>query len=86
MGLKALPGPRVAPCCAVAESWAPEHVVPVIQPLFPDVTAKLEQAGVAITGPSTAWYSDTEDGSVMVHAPLTIDEPPAGSADTSDSR
>ena len=84
--LKALPARLVAQVSAVAESWAPEHIGPVIQPLFSDLTAKLEQAGVAITGPSTAWYSDTEDGSVMVHATLTIDEPPAGSADTSDSR
>ena len=71
--LKALPARLVAQVSAVAESWAPEHIGPVIQPLFSDLTAKLEQAGVAITGTSTAWYSDTEDGSVMVHATLTID-------------
>lgn len=81
--LKALPARLVAQVSAVAESWAPEHIGPVIQPLYPDLTAKLEQAGVPITGPSTAWYSDTDDGSVMVHATLTIDEPLSCSAGAS---
>ncbi|MEZ5382433.1 MAG: hypothetical protein R2754_11655 [Microthrixaceae bacterium] len=44
----------------------------------PELTARLETAGVPITGPSTAWCSDTDEGSVLVHGTLTIEEPPGG--------
>ena len=58
----------VAQLSAVAESWAPEHIGPVIQPLYPELITRLEAAGVVVTGPSTAWYEDTTDGRVHVHA------------------
>lgn len=79
--LKAVPARLVAQMSAIAESWAPTDIGPVIQPLYPELMARMERAGVAIAGPSTAWYEDTEDGRVKVHATLTIAErPPADPA------
>ncbi len=80
--LKPIAARLVAQLSAVAESWAPEHIGPVIQPLYPELVERMDAAGVAIAGPSTAWYEDTEDGRVHVHATLTIAErPTAGPAD-----
>lgn len=66
----------VAQLTAVAESWAPEHIGPTIQPLYPELISRMAAAGVAIAGPSTAWYEDTDDGRILVHATLTIAEAP----------
>ncbi len=75
--LKSVPSRLVAQVSAVAESWAPADIGPVIQPLYPELMAALERAGVAMTGPSTAWYDDTPDGRVRVHATIEIGERPA---------
>ena len=78
MQLKEIPGRLVAQLTDHAESWAPTDIGPVIQPLYPELTARMEAAGVAISGPSTAWYEDAADGRIAVHATLTIAErPPA---------
>ena len=53
------------------------HIGAVIQPLYPELIARLERAGVDIAGPSTAWYEDTAEGRVLVHATLTIAERPS---------
>lgn len=74
--MKHVPARLVAQLSAVAESWAPTDIGPVIQPLYPELISRMERAGVAITGPSTAWYEDTDEGRVLVHATLTIDERP----------
>jgi DNA-binding transcriptional MerR regulator len=72
----------VAQLSGLAESWAPEHIGPVIQPLYPELTARMEQAGIAQTGPSTAWYEDTDEGRVLAHATLTIGERPTADQKT----
>ena len=69
---KAAPARLVAQLSAVAESWAPTDIGPVIQPLYPELTARMERAGVEIAGPSTAWYDDTDDGRIVVNATLGI--------------
>ena len=66
----------VAQLTAVAESWAPGDIGPVIQPLYPELVARMEQAGVGVAGPSTAWYDDTTEGRILVHATLGIAERP----------
>ncbi len=71
----------VAQLTAVAESWAPTDIGPVIQPLYPELIARMGEAGVEITGPSTAWYEDTPEGRVLVHATLTIGEAPTASTE-----
>lgn len=80
--VKSVEARTVAQLSAVAESWAPTDIGPVIQPLYPELIARMEQAGVDITGPSTAWYEDTAEGRVRVHATLTVDEPPAADSAT----
>lgn len=79
--LKPIPSRLVAQLSAIAESWAPTDIGPVIQPLYPELIARMERANVAIAGPSTAWYEDTDEGRVHVHATLTIAERPAPGAD-----
>ncbi len=80
--IKSEPARLVAQLSAIAESWAPEDIGPTIQPLYPELMARMEKAGVAIAGPSTAWYADTEDGKIQVHATLTIAERPDGDAES----
>ncbi len=80
--LKPVSSRLVAQLSAVAESWAPEHIGPVIQPLYPELIARMERAGVAITGPSTAWYEDTDEGRILVHATLTIGARPTADPET----
>ena len=74
--LKPVESRLVAQLSAVAESWAPTDIGPVIQPLYPELTARMSEASVEITGPSTAWYEDTAEGRVLVHATLTISQRP----------
>ncbi len=75
--LKSVEPRLVAQLSAVSESWAPEDIGPTIQPLYPELTSRMEAADVAIAGPSTAWYEDTDDGRIHVHATLTIAERPS---------
>jgi DNA-binding transcriptional MerR regulator/effector-binding domain-containing protein len=74
--VKAVGSRLVAQLSAVAESWAPDDIGPVIQPLYPELRARLAKAGVAIVGPSTAWYEDTDEGRITVHATFGIDGRP----------
>ncbi|GAA1505570.1 MerR family transcriptional regulator [Sphaerisporangium rubeum] len=72
--IKSVPAVRLAELSAVAESYAAEHIGPVIQPLYPELMSRIEAAGLAITGPSVAYYEQTGDG-VRVHAgfPVNLD-------------
>lgn len=74
--VKAVETRLVAQMTAVAESWAPADIGPVIQPLYPELISRMAVAEVTITGPSTAWYADTAEGRLAVHATLTIAERP----------
>lgn len=74
--VKSVESRLVAQLSAVAESWAPPDIGPVIQPLYPELVARLATASIPIAGPSTAWYEDTDEGRVRVHATLTIGERP----------
>lgn len=80
--IKSEPARLVAQLSAIAESWAPEHIGPTIQPLYPELMARMERAGVAIAGPSTAWYADTDDGQIQVNATLTIAARPDGDTES----
>ncbi len=70
--VKSVEASLVAQLSAVAESWAPADIGPVIQPLYPELISRMSAAGVDIAGPSTAWYDDTAEGRVAVHATLMI--------------
>jgi DNA-binding transcriptional MerR regulator len=73
--VKPLPAQRVAELTAVAGGFAPEEIGPVIQPLYRDLLARLEKAGVTPTGPAVARYEDVPEG-VLVHASLPVDAEP----------
>ncbi len=75
--LKSVDGRLVAQLSAVSESWAPSDIGSVIAPLYPELFARMKKAGVDNTGPSMAWYEDTDEGRIIVHATLTIEERPA---------
>ena len=79
--VKAIESRLVAQLTAVADSWAPTDIGPTIQPLYPELMSRMEAAGVKIAGPSTAWYGDTEDGRIAVHATLAIAARPSGDVD-----
>ncbi|MEV6277002.1 MerR family transcriptional regulator [Nocardia sp. NPDC051832] len=79
--LKKIAPVRVARLTAKAASYAPEDIGPVIQPLYPEICARLERAGLAITGPGIAAYEPAEGDSVLVHAGMPVNDPPDSALD-----
>ncbi|ABS03503.1 MerR family transcriptional regulator [Kineococcus radiotolerans] len=69
---------RVAELSAVAASFEPDHIGPVIQPLYGELYRRLAQAGIQSAGPGVAWYEhvdggDGEEGeAVRVHAGVVV--------------
>jgi DNA-binding transcriptional MerR regulator len=63
---------RVAELTGLAASYEPEHISPVIQPLYPELMSRLTHAGVAIVGAPIAYYEDAPDGAVVVHATAPV--------------
>lgn len=57
---------------AVAASYEPGDVGPVIQPLYTELLARLETAGVTLAGPGVAFYLPEQDGAVRVHAAVPV--------------
>ncbi len=78
--LKSLPPVRVAYLSGVAGGFEPGSIGPVIQPLYGELCAALDRAGVTPTGPSLAWYADGADGAVLVHAGLPVAVEPGSHA------
>jgi DNA-binding transcriptional MerR regulator len=72
--VKSTPAVRVAVLSAVAASYAPEHIGPVISPLYDQLFTRLTAAGVTPAGPGIACYEDAPDGggAVLVHAGCTV--------------
>jgi DNA-binding transcriptional MerR regulator len=72
--IKSTPAVRVAELTAVADSYAPEHIGPVISPLYDELFRRLKAAGVTPTGPGIAYYEDAPegDGAILVHAGCTV--------------
>jgi len=73
--LKQVPAIRVAELSATAAGYGPEHIGPVIQPLYPELFRRLEAAGVTPAGPPIAYYepagSESADA-VRVHAGMPV--------------
>jgi hypothetical protein len=46
----------------------PQSISPVIQPLYDELCGQLAEAGLTPAGPSIAYYEDSPDGGVIVHA------------------
>jgi DNA-binding transcriptional MerR regulator len=71
--IKHIPATRVAELTATAASFEPESITPVIQPLYDELCARLDRAGVIPSGPAIAYYEDAPGGDgVLVHAALTV--------------
>ncbi|WOX22525.1 MerR family transcriptional regulator [Streptomyces solicathayae] len=73
--VKKIPAARIAELSAPAASFGPGDISPVITPLYEELCARLEAAGVAF-GPGIAYYEDAGDGdgSIVVHAGMTVPE------------
>lgn len=71
---KRLPAVHLAVASAVSPSFASADIGPVIQPLYPQLFEALGAAGVEIAGPSIAYYDDTADGGIGVHAGFPVDK------------
>ncbi|SDT42850.1 MerR family transcriptional regulator [Actinoplanes derwentensis] len=78
--VKNVPSLRVAELTAVAASYQPEDISPVISPLYAQLFERLEAAGVHPSGPGVAYYEDTVDGGITVHAAIQV----AGGPETTD--
>ncbi|MEV4684305.1 MerR family transcriptional regulator [Streptomyces kurssanovii] len=71
--IKSTPAVRVAELSAVAASYAPEHIGPVISPLYDELFTRLKAAGVTPAGPGIAYYEDAPDGDgIVVHAGCSV--------------
>jgi DNA-binding transcriptional MerR regulator/effector-binding domain-containing protein len=72
--LKDVPSVRVAELAATAAGYGPEHIGPVISPLYPELMHRMQTAGIEPTGPAIAYY-EPESGSgdaVVVHAGMPV--------------
>jgi DNA-binding transcriptional MerR regulator/predicted transcriptional regulator YdeE len=79
--LKPVPATRVARLTATAASYGPEDIGPVIQPLYPELMARLERAGVPITGYGIATYVPAAGDEVLVQAGFTVSVSPSDAFD-----
>lgn len=70
---KRLPAVHLAVASAISPSFESADVGPVIRPLYPQLFAALDAAGVEVAGPSIAYYDDSADGGIGVHAGFPID-------------
>lgn len=76
--VKSLPAVRVAELTAVAKSYDPADIGPIIGPLYEELFRRLESSGIAPSGPGIARYEDApeDDGSIVVHAGVTVSAEP----------
>ncbi|MFC4562975.1 MerR family transcriptional regulator [Nocardiopsis mangrovi] len=64
---------RVAELRATADGFGPQHIGPVIGPLYDDLCRRLDAAGVTPAGPPIAYYEQVPGGDgVMVHAGMQV--------------
>ncbi|GAA2131381.1 MerR family transcriptional regulator [Kitasatospora kazusensis] len=73
--VKRIPAVRVAELTGTAAGFEPEHISPVIGPLFEELCRRVTTAGLTPTGPSIAYYTPAgPDGgeAVTVHAALPV--------------
>jgi DNA-binding transcriptional MerR regulator len=77
--VKRIPAVRVAELTGIAASFEPASITPVITPLYEELIARLDRAGLTPTGPGIAYYEDAPDGDgVLVHATMPVDADPGG--------
>src|SRR6266545_2388046 len=82
--IKRIPGIRAAELTGTAASFEPESISPIIQPLYGELCARLDRAGLTPVGPAIAYYEDAPDSDgILVHATLPIDGDPGDDHDFS---
>lgn len=80
--IKRIPAVRVAELTAVAATFEPASITPVITPLYDELFTRLGRAGVAPVGPAIAYYEDVSDGTgTVVHAAVPANADPRGGYD-----
>jgi len=80
--IKRIPAVRVAELTAVAATFEPASITPVITPLYDELFTRLGRAGVAPVGPAIAYYEDVSDGTgTVVHAAVPVNADPRGGYD-----
>jgi DNA-binding transcriptional MerR regulator len=70
--VKSLPRTRVVQLTAIAASYGPQDITPVIGPMFDRLCTLLSEADVQPVGPGLARYADAEEGKIVVHAAFPI--------------
>ncbi|MET1071190.1 MAG: MerR family transcriptional regulator [Umezawaea sp.] len=75
--VKSVPTARVAELSGMAAGFDPEHISPVIGPLYEELIRRLEAVGAVPTGWGIAYYEQVDDG-VVVHAGLPVGPSVAG--------
>ncbi len=76
--VKRLAPVRLAELTGVAAGYEPEAITPVIQPLYHDLWHRLACADIPAAGPAVAYYEDTAQGGIVVHAAVPVTVPPGG--------
>jgi DNA-binding transcriptional MerR regulator len=67
---------RVAVMKDTAEGYAPEHISPVIRPLFGELGSRLHAAGLEPLSNPIAYHEDADGDRVTVHAAIEVEAEP----------
>ncbi|MBG0820122.1 MerR family transcriptional regulator [Planomonospora sp. ID91781] len=78
--VKSVPVIRLAELSGIADSYEPDSIGPVIQPLYEELCTRLAEAGLAVTGPMVAYYEQVPEG-VRVHAGAPVNAEQDGTYD-----
>lgn len=70
--LKPIPAIRVAELTALAASFTPDDITPVIQPLCRELGERMATAGLVPSGHLTCYYEKVAEDKVIVHAAVPI--------------
>ncbi|MFB7008384.1 MULTISPECIES: MerR family transcriptional regulator [unclassified Streptomyces] len=84
VAVKSIAAVRVAELTGTAAGFEPEHITPVIGPLYDRLFPLLGTVGVGPSGPGIAYYKDAPEGggAIVVHAGVTVSAPVGPLGDT----
>ncbi|MFJ9678073.1 MerR family transcriptional regulator [Streptomyces sp. NPDC101194] len=82
--VKSIAAVRVAELTGTAAGFEPEHITPVIGPLYDRLLPLLGTVGLGPSGPGIAYYEDAPEGggAIVVHAGVTVSAPVGPLGDT----
>ncbi|MFB6992435.1 MULTISPECIES: MerR family transcriptional regulator [unclassified Streptomyces] len=84
VAVKSIAAVRVAELTGTAAGFEPEHITPVIGPLYDRLFPLLGTVGVGPSGPGITYYEDAPEGggAIVVHAGVTVSAPVGPLGDT----